>query len=190
MNLLHSLFLKQIGDFSTVFEQTVSSYLASAILPSQEQVDEFVEECRWEESLFSNVTAIENWKRLLALNIFCHLVPLDDSILSAKIRSFERYPWDQNAQYFRAIIALNHAFSRLPIPEVGAHLLESGAALIDLQAYCPWLSLPYTPQHFEFGIFVCLLSLMCKRDDLKSTVLRIAHWQLNTLNAEAKPLPG
>ncbi len=56
------------------------------------------------------------------------------------------------------LVALNHALAKMPIPEVGPCLLESGAALIDLHEYCPWLSLPYTPYHYEYGIyFVCWL---------------------------------
>lgn len=190
MNLLRTLFEKQIGEFSSEFEWVVSSYFIDGQIIEQKQFENLVEDCKWEESLFSSEVAQANWKRLLTLSVFCSLVPLDYASIAEKVRLFERYPWDQTSQYFRSIVALSHALSHLPVPEVGAHLLESGAALIDLHPYCPWLSLPYTPQHFEFGVFLCMLFLINKQANLKETVLRIAHWQLNTLGVEARPLPG
>ncbi len=183
---LQSLYFTQIENSSSYFDQMVRQFLESRIIPPQN----VVEECLWHEPLFEEEKAIENWKQLLAVNILCDLAQLHPSELSVKVRFFERHPWNQSSQYLRSLVALNHAFAKMPIPEVGPHLLESGAALIDLYEYCPWLSLPYTPHHFEFGIFLCLLTLLTKRQDLQETVLRIAHWQLNTLDTEAKPLAG
>lgn len=183
---LQSLYHKQIEDSSPYFEQVVSQFLKSQILPSEE----IVEECIWQEPLLSEEKTIENWKQLLAVNLLCNLADLQSGDMAAKVRLFERHPWNQSSQYFRVLVALNHAFAKMPIPEVGAHLLESGAGLIDLHEYCPWQSLPYTPHHFEFGIFLCLLALITKRPDLQEIVLQLAHWQLNTLDAKAKPLPG
>jgi hypothetical protein len=183
---LQSLYFSQIEESSPYFDQIIRQFLESQIVPSQD----ILEECVWREALFSESQAIENWKHLLAVNLLCDLAQLDLSRMAAKVRIFERHPWNHNSQYFRSLVALNHAFAKMPIPEVGPHLLESGAALIDLHEYCPWLSLPYTPYHFEFGIFLCLLSLLTKRHDLQDNVLHIAQWQLNTLDVEAKPLPG
>jgi hypothetical protein len=126
----------------------------------------------------------------LAVNLFCDLIQQYQTEMASKVRLFERHPWNQSSQYFRSLVAVNHALARMPIPEVGPHLLESGAALIDLHEYCPWLSLPYTPHHFEFGIYLCILALITKRNDLQETVLRIANWQLNTLDIDARPLSG
>jgi hypothetical protein len=181
---LQSLYQKQIEDFSNYFERAVSQFFGSQIVPSKEIVDE----CLWHEPLLSENKAIENWKQLLAYNILCDLTQQHQPEMAAKVRLFGRHPWNQSSQYFRALVALNHAFAKMPIPEVGPTLLESGAALIDLQEYCPWLSLPFTPYHFEFGIFLCLLALKTKRQELEEIVLQLAHWQLNTLDAMAKPL--
>jgi hypothetical protein len=183
---LQSLYLTQIEESSPYFDQTLRQFLEFHIIPPHD----IVEECVWQEPLLSPDKAMENWKQLLAMSIFCDLAQLHTSELAAKVHFFERHPWNQSSQYFRSLVALNHAFAKMPIPEVGPHLLESGAALIDLQEYCPWLSLPYTPHHFEFGIFLCLLTLLTKRQDLQETVLRMAHWQLNTLDVKAKPLAG
>ncbi len=182
---LQSLYQKQIED-SSYFEQAVHQFLEAQVIPSHD----ILEECVWQEPLLSEDKAIDNWKQLLAVNLLCNLAQLDPSGIAAKIRLFERHPWNQSSQYFRSLVALNHAFAKMPIPEVGPHLLESGAALIDLQEYCPWLSLPFTPHHFEFGIFLCLLALITKRQELKEIVIQLAHWQLNTLDVMAKPLSG
>jgi hypothetical protein len=183
---LQFLYQKQIKDSSPYFERTVQQFLESQDVPSKD----IIEECVWHEPLLSEDKAIGNWRQLLAVNILCDLSQSHQSEMAAKVRLFERHPWNQSSQYFRALVALNHAFAKMPIPEVGANLLESGAALIDLQEYSPWLALPFTPHHFEFGIFLCLLSLITKRQDLKDIVLQLVHWQLNTLDASAKPLAG
>ncbi len=186
LSSLQSFFSLQIEDSSPYFTKIVNQFFKDDLPPPSTILDEF----HWQEPLFSEEKAIENWKQLLTLNIFCHFTQSHQAELTAKTRLFERYPWNQSSQYFRALVAVNHALAKMPIPEVGVHLLESGAALIDLHEYSPWLSLPYTPHHFEFGIFLCLLALLTKREDLKEIVVRIAKWQLNTLNLEAKPLSG
>jgi hypothetical protein len=184
---LQSLYLKQIEeDSSCDFEQSVCRFLGSQIVPSKD----IVEECSWQEPLLSEVKVIDNWKRLLAVNLLCDLAQLNPSEMAAKIRLFERHPWNQSSQYFRALVALNYAFAKMPVPEAGPILLESGAALIDLQEYCPWLSLPYTPYHYEFGIFLCLLALKTKRQDLQEVVLQLTYWQLHTLDVAGKPFSG
>jgi hypothetical protein len=180
---LQSLYQKQIED-SSHFEHAVNQFFETQSSFSKD----IVEECIWREPLLSEDKLIENWKQLLAMNILCTLAQSHQSEIAAKVRLFERHPWNQSSQYFRVLVALNHAFAKMPIPEVGPILLESGAALIDLKEYSPWLSLPFTPHHFEFGIFLSLLALMTKRQDLEEVVLRIAHWQLNTLDALGKPL--
>lgn len=185
LSALQSLFCHQIEEPSS-FSQIVCQYIKRHTLPSPEILDH----CQWHEPLLSEDKAIDNWKQLLAVNLFCDLTHLYSSELASKVRLFERHPWNQSSQYFRSLVALNHALAKMPIPEVGPHLLESGAALIELHEYCPWLSLPYTPHHFEFGIYLCFLALLTKRDDLHETVLRIAYWQLNTLDVEARPLSG
>jgi hypothetical protein len=181
---LQSFYLQQIGNESPCFEGTVHQFLDSNAVFSKD----VIEGCVWHEPLFSEEKAIENWKQLLAVSLLCDLAQLHQSDISAKIRLFERQPWNQRSQYFRALVALNHALAKMPIPEVGTYLLESGAALLELKEYCPWLSLPFTPHHFEFGIFLCLLALLTKRQDLQEIVLQLAHWQINTLDATALPL--
>lgn len=183
---LQSLFLDQIEESSPFFDKAVCQFLKSHTIPTQEIIDE----SQWHEPFLSEDKAIGNWQRLLSVNIFCDLMHHYQTDVAAKVRLFERHPWNQSSQYFRSLVALNHALARMPVPEVGPHLLESGAALIDLHEYCPWLSLPYTPHHFEFGIYLCMLALITKRSDLQEIVLRIAHWQLNTLDSNAKPLSG
>ena len=181
---LQTLFQKQAVKSPSDFDRAAVQFLdRSTTLP-----EDIVEQCLWQEPLLSENKAIENWKRLLGFNILCTLGQSHQSEIAAKVRSFEQHPWNQSSQYFRSIVALNHAFAKMPIPEVGPHLLESGAALIDLHEYCPWLSLSYHPHHLEFGLFVCLLALLTKRQDLQEIVLKLAHWQLNTLDAEGKPL--
>lgn len=183
---LQSIFLQQIEDNSSEFGKAISQYLQNQIPPPHELLDKF----QWREPLFSEEKTIENWRKLLALTVFSNLTEMHQKEVASKVAQFERRPWNQNSQYFRSLVALNHALVKMPALEAGPHLLESGAALIEVQEYCPWLSLPFTPQHFEFGIYLCMLALLTKREDLHNTVLRITHWQLNTLDSSGKPLPG
>ena len=183
---LQSLFKKQIGGSSSDLDRTVANFIESSLTISE---DTF-EECDWQEPLLSEDVSLENWKKLLALNLLCNLSFTHQEEMAVKVRSFERHPWNQSSQYFRVLVALNHAFAKMPIPEVGANLLESGAALIDLYEYCPWLSLPYHPQHIEFGLFLCILALLTKQQGLQESVRRLAHWQLNILDISAKPISG
>lgn len=186
LSSLQSLFFSQIEESSLLFDKEVGQFIALQAIPSKEILDE----CDWQEPFLSEEKSINNWRRLLAISLISDLTNQFQTELGDKVRQFGRHPWNQSSQYFRSIVALNHALAKMPVPEVGPHLLESGAALIDLQEYCPWLSLPYTPEHFEFGIYVCMLALITKRSDLKEIVLRIANWQLNTLDIKGKPLCG
>lgn len=181
---LQSLFFSQIEESSPIFDITVYQFLQSHVISDQDILEIY----RWEEPYLSEEIGIQNWQHLLSVNILCDLMQSHQQELASKVRVFERHPWNQSSQYFRSLIALNHALAKMPIPEVGPHLLESGAALIDLYEYCPWLSLPYTPRHFEFGIYLTMLGLITKRSDLQDIVLRIANWQLNTLNVHAQPM--
>ena len=183
---LQSIFLNQIGESSPNFDKIVCRFLES----KQSFSEDLVEACQWRDPFVSEDRAIVHWQHLLAINMLSHLMGHDPSEVAAKVRLYGRNPWNQSSQYFRSLVAINHAFAKMPIPEVGPHLLESGAALIDLHEYCPWLSLPYTPQHLEFGIYLSLLALLAKRSDFQETVVRIATWQINLLDAHGDPLPA
>lgn len=183
---LQSLYKKQIGGLSSCFEKAIAKFIEFPLNLSEVNL----EECTWQEPFFSEDIALQNWKLLLAFNLLCHLTEWPQEEIASKVRSFERHPWNQSSQYFRVLVALNHAFAKMPIPEVGAHLLESGAALVDLYEFCPWLSLPYHPHHMEFGLFLCLLALLTKRQSLGETIGRLARWQLNTLDATGRPISG
>lgn len=183
---LHPLYLNQVRGSSSPLDQAIYRFILKKEIPPADIVDLF----QWQEASSSDERVIANWRRLLILNLLGALTNQFQNELVAKIHEFERHPWNRSSQYFRSIVALNHALVKMPIPEVGPHLLESGAALIDLHEYCPWLALPYTPHHFEFGLYLCMLALMTKRSDLKENVLRIANWQINTLDIESHPLSG
>lgn len=180
---LQSLYCLQANKSTNPFNQTVYQFLKYQAVP----VPEFAEECSWVEPLFVQDKIVENWKKLLSYNLLCEVSNLLDSHIDRIVRNFEGHPWNQNSQYLRSLIAINHALAKMPIPEVGPMLLESGAALIELHEYHPWLSLPYSPEHFEFGIFLCMLALLSCREDLEQTVLKLAQWQINTLDANGKP---
>lgn len=184
---LQTLFDPQASSASSHFVKTTVAFLKDDVhnIPG-----DILEECSWQQTLFSEEIAHQNWKNLLALNLLCSMQGIQQAGIASKVRQFERHPWNQSSQYFRALVAVNHALAKMPIPEVGAHLLERGAALIDLHEYCPWLSFPYHPQHVEFGLFLGMLGLLTRRSDLQELVLQLAHWQMNVLDASAKPLPG
>jgi hypothetical protein len=184
--LLQAIYQQQSHPFSP-FDEAVKKFFDRQECPSREIIDEGL---IWKEPLLSEETAMLNWKELLAVNFLCKLSGSGLDEMENRIRFYEAKPWNHQSQYFRSVVALNHALVGIPIPATGTHLLPGGAALIDLYEYRPWLSLPFTPQHFEYGIFLGVLALLTQRDDLKEHTLRMAHWQTNTLDADAVPLAG
>lgn len=188
LEVLNPAFLSKEG---SSFERSVYSFLKEGIVPTQEEFDEWVFGCKFINSSYDKESSLAYWKTLLSLALFCRLANLDRSSIGRKILSCERGLSDETDQYVRALISLNHILGGLPVPTVGIHLLESGAALISTRDYCPWLSLPFTPQHFEFGLFLALLVLLNdSQADLRESVLKIARWQMNTLDHHCKPQSG
>lgn len=182
---LQQLFQKQIQTSShySSLDQVAVNYLTSTFI-SQEQLEA---ECNWQETLFSINKTIDNWKRLLTIQLIC---PVVYPWMRTKIRLFENQPRNQHSQYFRALVALNYALAQMPVPEIGIHLLESGAALVDLTEYAPWLSFSRTPYHLEFGLIISLLALITKKEDLRHQALKLIRWQLNTLDGQSQLLNG
>lgn len=185
LNLIRSLYQSQIekaDELSLLDQQMIASdgiYL-----------NELIEGCVWKETLMSPEKTIDNWKHLLIVNLINYFFGTHDSQLAALIRTFESNPWNQSSQFFRLLVAFNHLLAKMPVPEVGVHLLESGAALIDFQEYHPWQALPYHPFHLEFGIFLSALGLFSKRLDIQNDVKRLAAWQLNTFDLRGYPIPS
>jgi hypothetical protein len=157
------------------------------VLGKKISLNELVDDFNWQETRISPEKTIENWKKFLTLNLLNYYAKSHTNQLAALLHIFEQQSWNQSSQYFRLIAALNHYLVDIPVPEVGVHLLESGAALIDFQEHCPWLSLPYHPFHLEFGIFLSALGLLSKRTEFEPFVRRLANWQLNTLDATGQP---
>ena len=184
---LQTLFQKQINRSSSDFEKNICRFFLNDDLPLESVIDEF---CIKQDFLQVEEQIVRNWKDLLTINLFCALTNTFQTAIAEKVQLQEKQPWNQSSQYVRSIVALNHALAKMPIPEVGPHLLESGAALIDLHEYSPWLALPFTPQHYEFGIFLSVITLLTKRQELKSNVQRLVKWQLNTLDHSGLPLDG
>ncbi len=183
--LLHSLFLKQCENRTTHSEIELSVLLL--LRHDSVDIDALIEEFRWKETISSCEVAISNWKRLLELSLLSYFVGEHSDSLSLKIRQLEKQPWNQNSQQFRLLISLNHLLTKMPTPDVVPNLLESGAATIDISEYTPWLSLPYSPDHLEFGIFFALLTQLTQKQQFKEQLLKITRWQLNTLKDNFLP---
>lgn len=184
-SLIERLFLKSIHssyDTSDLNQQVLNCIRQKTVI-----LNDLLEHCTWQESLACPEKTIENWKRLLVLNLLNYFQNTHTPQMAQLVRYFEHHPWNQSSQYFRLMIALNHFLAGMPVPEVGLHLLESGAALIDFHEYCPWLSLPYHPFHLELGIFLSALGILAKRPDLVNYVKQLANWQLNAIDANGKP---
>jgi hypothetical protein len=177
---------KAVSEFS--FDNALEDFLQGKL--TKETMNELIDECAWHETLMSPDKIVDNWKRLLSLNLLHHFCNSSNAKLSSKVYQFVRHPWNQSSQYFRVIVALNHFLAKLPVPEVAPHLLKGGAALIELQEYSPWLALPSIPHHLEFGIFLCALALLTQREDIKEKVVRLTEWQMNTLDSNFKPFSG
>lgn len=188
MSSLQELFLRQNCDDFTEFESSLSRYLSGG--DDVEPMQHFHSVSEWDKAVSSLDGLMSSWKTFLAHHLLADLAGSSKEAMATRVRTLERRPWDSNVQYLRAIIALNHALANMPALEAAPHLLQSGAALIDSREYCSWLSLPFTPQHFEFGTFLAMLSLLTPQAGLKEAALQMAKWQLNTLDADAKPIPG
>lgn len=92
---------------------------------------------------------------------------------------------------FRSVfIALLRHLTGMPVHSVHPVLLEGGGCPIDLHEYCPRQAQPYAPYHAEFGVLLSLLARLTENVALKTAVLRIAKWHLNTLDVDFSPLVG
>jgi len=180
---LYKIQLKNRQNSSPLFLQ-VEKWLNNETV----DVDAIIEDFLQKDILSLKEKTTAQWKNLLSMSLLNYLVDSKDKNLPGIVRQFELMPWDQSSQYFRLYAALNHFLVQLPIPEVGISLLQSGAALIDAKEYSPWLSLPYHPQHLEFGILLSLLGIFLKRSDIEENVLRLATWQMNTLDYQILPV--
>ncbi len=193
MHFLQSLYQKQVEkgpSFSSTFDRVVYDFFEHQSLPSIEEWEESVEECAWQETFLGEERGFENWKRLLALNFFRSFTSYSPDSLAAKVRSFGYQPWNQHSPYFRALVALNHAFVQMPVPDAVPPLLDKGAALIEVSEYCPWMALPYTPYHLELGLFLSLLGLLTQGKELQVAASQIGRWQCNTLDGEGHLFRG
>ena len=180
---LQALYLQRAGKQCDSFQKLILHFLQNTPI----EMEEILEECEWKETLLSEQKVLENWKKLLTLNIISYSRQLDHSQMSAKVRLFEGHTWNQSSQYMRSLVAVNHAFAKMPIPEVAPHLLESGAVLLNFHEYSPWKSLPYHPYLFDFGLFLSLLFLLAKREELKGYVKQLTTWVLNMLDGTGVP---
>lgn len=185
--IIQSLYAAQLENSTSlsVIDKQMQNWLNQKPINFQELIGED----EWQNVYKKSEGSILVWKKLLTVNLL-NFLSTSSHKLSQLVRQLELHPWNQSSQYFRVYVALNHFLTQLPIPEVGVHLLESGAALIDLKEYAPWFSMPYHPQHLEFGILLSLLASYLKRPDLEENVLRLATWQLNTLDSNYLPFPA
>lgn len=192
MTLIDVLSFTHIPKRTFSFKEAIHASLREGSFPSQETFNEWVENYECYDPLSHREDIITHWKNFLCLSLFCHIAKLDSTCLEKKILSFEKRHVDETDQYIKVLIALNHILNGLPVPSVGVNLLESGAALIHLIDYCPWLSLPFTPKHFELGVFLSIYSLLCKEhsDELINGIRKMAHWQMNTLDCQCIPYSG
>jgi hypothetical protein len=143
----------------------------------------------WHASL-SEIETLQNWQTLLSLVLLGTHNRSHLPILSQKVNLLLNQPWNHHSLYLRAIVALNQQLVGLPVLELKLDLLKGGAALIELQEYSPWQSLPYCPHHAELGTILCALAFLTNNEQLKQDVTRLAHWQLNALDANYMPLVG
>lgn len=136
----------------------------------------------------NDVNILSNWKRFLELNLTSK--GMHQPLLMRKINELLHHPWNTHSQYLRALIALNQALLGMPVLDIGLSLLEGGAAAIELEEYAPWQAIPYCPYHAEFGVLISLVAFLTKNNALQKQALKLAQWQLNTLDASFHPLRG
>ena len=179
---LQALYQRQLAGCSEI---SPLDHQVQALLQNRPvELKDLIDKCQWD---LSPEVALDNWKYLLTLNLLdaAHVYVNE---LAAKIYHYEQQAWNHHSQYSRALVALNHLLAKLPVPEVGVCLLQSGAALVDLQEYAPWSTLPYIPQQLEFGIFLCTLAHLGGAQHLHESILRLAQWLLLTLDSDGNPL--
>lgn len=169
--------------FKHPLREAVEAYLKNEVF----SFDELIDSPRLWEPPHSEEQVIENWKTLLSLNLLSRNNNANRASIVAKLNALLKQPWNEQSQYCRTWIALNHLMAHLPTPECAIHLLENGAGPLDMQEYCPWLALPYAPQHAEWGTILCLYASLTQDDKWSAAALKVAHWQLNTLDFHFLP---
>jgi len=187
--LLHSLFLKRTQPDLQDVGISLFQLLSHNELSSH-NLDETIEQFKCPQANGSLEVTFKNWKSLLELNLLNSFINGPENALALRIRELEKQPWNQNSQQLRILVCLNHLLAKMPTPEIAPSLLESGAALMDISEYTPWLSLPYHPEHLEFGVFLALLAKLTQKQAYNDILTKLANWQLNTLKDNFIPFPS
>lgn len=174
------------SDLSLDLEKEVRAFLCNQPLNLEGLIES---EMLW-NSFLSEEKIAQNWKILLVLNLLGYFSQSQMQSLFKKVQFLLHQPWNQHSTYLRALVALNQFFVGMPVADSGLQLLQNGAALIELQEYRSWQALPYLPCHTELATLICILAHLTQRQELQQQVLKMARWQLNTLDADGFPLVG
>lgn len=141
-----------------------------------------------------SIDQIDSWQHLFYVRLLADLSQnapqASINALSNKAHVLIQSHQQEHSQYLRLFIALHHTLAGLPVPIIAPDLLPSGAALLDPNEYCRWRSLPYLPKHAEFGTLLTLMAAITQNHSLAESALRMAHWQLNSLDHEYLPFPS
>lgn len=183
--LLETLFKQQSHrHVSDAFSQSLDSLVRGEYF----SLETLVDDCVWEES--SDLTTIvkKNWRNLLALSLLNYFSENRNGGVRRLIRVFESKPWNQDSQFFRALVSFVYRLNEIKLTQPSIRLLDGGAALIELREYAPWLSIPYHPQHLELGIYLCGLAKIEPKLEWIESVRKLADWQLNALDGTGVPI--
>lgn len=185
---LYFLYRNQLKNVFNSFDRLLCALFEEGAIPLENQVEDLSFKY---DPLKTEEERIIEWKKLLSVNFLFYLAKTPPpSLLCDEIKELAKEEGGRGSHYLRALVGLNHALISLPFLEIGPHLLENGAALIELKEYSPWLSLPYRPHLTEFALYLFILGFFKQKEEFHSIVVQIATWQLNTLNGEGVPITG
>lgn len=136
---------------------------------------------------------MERWWNLLAISTAYSICGGEETALQAikeAIHHLQRYPFWDGFQLGAALRALCCTIVQLPCDLPEPKLLESGAVPIETEGRWPWAMLPHQLYSAQLGLLWSLLGERCGNSTLSEAAVRVAEWQLNTLDGNYYPIPG
>ena len=125
----------------------------------------------------------------LAYNLVAHFLGFDKDLLKKFFKSTHRGNLNTFLKHDKILLAIFHTLLEQEPLNILVNVLESGAVAIDKKEFAPWMSLPFQGDHQKFAILLAFLAyLHPQNDEYKSSIKKIAIWQLNLLDFDFSPI--
>lgn len=131
-------------------------------------------------------------QQTLAIQLMLKSYPSNSlhSSLSEFLQEVRYHSFWLEHQPSQALFVLNAHLANLPYSPLSPRQFSSGAAPMEDGGHWPWAEVPHLRPHADLGILWALLGVLQKRKDWIQAAVRLAEWQLNTLDSQFLPMHG